>query len=622
MRTLIASLVAFLMAAAPAAAANKTYSAERFDSRIRILPSGSIEVVETVVFRFEGEFTHVFRELPTRRTEGIDIVSAQMDGQTLPFGKGPGQVEVRRQSKVRVEWRFAPRTDSTHTFVLTYVVNGVVQRQNGRDVLDWVALPAEHDYRIDQSEVLLELPTAPVVRPAVHTRRVAEMTLEPGSQRVQILASGISKNGWLSARLEFDEGAIIAAAPAWQQRQLAARALAPRWMIAAGLVFAVGLLLMVALRQRYDSPQGTGSSGGTVETPPDTLRPAVAGAVASHGGVALQHAMATLFALADRGAVTITEEPRKWGQRHFTLHRRQTNQPLAPEEVAVLNLAFRHKGKEESAVSLTQARGRVGGRLGDFKVAVKQELRALGMLDEERMLVRARYLGFSIGFVCLAALLIIPAIFLTGRYEGWPFLIAAAVAAVAVVGFIFYGTLTPLSNEGLRRSERWLGYQKHLKAVARERAHLMSTSPAGLLPFAVALGLAGAWSKYLKKHPAGVPPWFRAARSLGRRWRVPGVHRDERSQRGRRRGRRWRGWWRRRGFVGRRLTLMFAHTNGTRISRISHINGTRIPRISYINGTRIPRISRISGTPAWPAFKLAVRSVRDAPASDVGEPAP
>ena len=367
MRTLIASLVAFLVAAAPAAAANKTYSAERFDSRIRVLQSGAIEVVETVVFRFEGEFTHVVREIPTRDTDTIDIVSAQMDGQALPFGKGPGQVEVQRRLKVRVEWRFAPRTDSTHTFVLSYVVGGVVQRQNGRDVLDWVALPGDHNYRIDQSEVVLELPATPVIRPVINTKRVAEMTLEPGSQRVQILARGIDKNGWLRARVEFDEGAIIAAAPAWQQRQLAAQALAPRWMTAAGLVFAVGLVFLFALRQRYDSPRNTGSTGATVETPPDTLRPGVAGAVASNGGVMLQHAMATLFALADRGVVTIAEEPRKWGQRNFTLHRRRTNQPLAAEEVAVLNLAFRHKGQDESSVPLTKARGRVGGRLRDFK---------------------------------------------------------------------------------------------------------------------------------------------------------------------------------------------------------------------------------------------------------------
>jgi len=507
MRALIASLLA-LMVAAPAAA--KSYSAERFDSRIRILQDGAIEVVERMVFRFEGEFTHVFRELPRRRTDAIDIVSAEMDGRTLAFGKESGQVEVRRGSKVRVEWRFAPRADSTHTFVLTYVVRGVVQRQAGRDVLEWVALPTEHNYRIDQSEVVLELPAAPLVRPLVATKRVAEMVLEPGSQRVQVLASGIGKNGWLRTRLEFDEGAIIAALPAWQQRQIAARALAPRWMTAAAVVLAAGLIFMFALRQRYDSPQGAVGTTGTVETLPDTLRPGVAGALAANGGVALQHAMATLFALADRGLVTITEEPRKWGQRHFTLHRRQPNQPPAPEEAAVLNLAFRHKGRDEDSVPLTKARHRVANRLRDFKTAVNQELRTLGMLDDERMGVRARYLGFSIAFLILAGLLVIPAIFVSRVYEGWPFLIAGAVGAVAVVGFIFYGALTPLSNEGVRRAERWRAYQKHLKEVARERVHLTTDSPSRLLPFAVALGLAGAWSKYVKNHPTGVPPWFRA----------------------------------------------------------------------------------------------------------------
>jgi uncharacterized membrane protein YgcG len=132
------------------------------------------------------------------------------------------------------------------------------------------------------------------------------------------------------------------------------------------------------------------------------------------------------------------------------------------------------------------------------------------MLDDERMLVRGRYLAFSIGFLCLAGLLVIPGIVLSRQYQGWPLLIAGAVAAVAVLGFITYGALTPLSDEGVRRGERWRAYQKHLKEVARGRVHPVSDAPSRLLPFAVALGLAAAWSKYLKNHPTGVPPWFRA----------------------------------------------------------------------------------------------------------------
>ena len=257
MRALIASLIAVLALSIVPEAAAKTYSAERFDSRIRILPNGAIEVVETVVFRFEGEFKYVYRELSRRRTDDIEIVSAEMDGRTLPFGNESGQVEVRRRSKVRVEWKFAPRADSSHTFVLTYIVRGVVQRDGGRDVLEWVALPTEHDYRIGESQVSLELPVAPLSRPIVDSKRVAELTFEPGGQQLQVFARGIGKNGWVKTRLEFGEGAIIAAAPAWQQRQLAARALAPRWLTAAGIILVAGLLFMFALRQSYDSPWGT-----------------------------------------------------------------------------------------------------------------------------------------------------------------------------------------------------------------------------------------------------------------------------------------------------------------------------------------------------------------------------
>ncbi len=360
-----------------------------------------------------------------------------------------------------------------------------------------------------RAEIVLELPAAPLERPTVDSKRVSEVVLEPGGQRLQIRARGIGKNGWVKTRLEFDQGAIIAAAPAWQQRHLTARVLAPRWMSAAGLVLAGGLIFMFGLRQRYDSPHNDRFEG-TVEMLPDTSRPGVAGALAANGSITLQQAMATLFALADRGGVTITEEPRKWGQRNFTLHRRKTNHALAPEDTVVLDLAFRHKGQALDEVSLTQARNRIASRLRDFKAALNQELRTLGMLDDERMRVRARYLGFAIAFVLIGGLLVIPAAFLARQYDAWPFLVVGAVAAIGIVGFIFYGALTPLSNEGVRRAGRWRAYQRHLKDVARERVHLTSDSPSRLLPFAVALGLAAAWSKYLKNHPVGVPPWFRA----------------------------------------------------------------------------------------------------------------
>jgi len=103
-----AVLITCLFTSAPVFA--KTYSAERYDSIVRLLPDGALDVIETVVFRFEsGTFKEVFREIPLRRTDGIEVLEARMQGTTLPFGTEPGTVQVRnRGNRVRVTWRFTP----------------------------------------------------------------------------------------------------------------------------------------------------------------------------------------------------------------------------------------------------------------------------------------------------------------------------------------------------------------------------------------------------------------------------------------------------------------------------------------------------------------------------------
>ena len=482
-----------------------------------MLPGGALEVTEIVVYRFEdGTFDHVFREIPARRTDGIEIRYAEMDGRRLQFGRGTGEVEVRRGSPTRVRWRFAPRSGTTHTFTLQYVAHGAVHRSGGGDLLEWVALPTQHVYRIDASEIVVESPVRPAAPPAIDSRRVTDASVEPAGERTQVLARGIGANGWVKLRMTFPEGAVVAALPGWQQRQLAIQALASRWLIAAGVIVAVGLLLMFAIWQRYDGPpRSAHASSFAADAPPDTLRPALAGALASNGSVTLPQAMASLFTLADRGAITIVEEPKRWGQRHYTLQRAPRGpQAPAPEEQALIDIAFQKKKVVVESVTLAHARNRLAGRLGGFRKAVKQEMRGLGLLDDQRINVRSRYLGVSIALFILAAMLFVPCVIFVRQFGGWPLLIPGALVLVGTIGLIFYGALTPLSNEGAHRAERWRAYQRHLKDVARDRAQLRE-APTRVLGFAVALGLASAWSKFMKHHPQFVPPWFHALSADG-----------------------------------------------------------------------------------------------------------
>jgi hypothetical protein len=505
-RSLIAALLV-LMSAVPAAA--KTYVVDRFDARIRVLPGGAIEVTETVVFAFqEGSFDHVFREIPIRRTDGIEIVSASMDGRNLAFGTRTGEVDVRLGSPVKVRWRFAPRSGTSHVFALTYIAHGVVRKDAGRDVLEWTALPTKHDYRIATSEVVFDLAAAPIGHPSIHVSRVGDHTVEPSASRVQVIASNVGKDGWVRARLEFENGAVIAAAPQWQQRQARANALAPRWWTAAAVIVAAGAVLLFGLRQRYDSPPHIDSGSRTYEALPDALRPALAGALASNGTVSLNHAMATLFTLADRGAVVVEEEPRRWGQRRFTVHRRARAGIVTPEESALLELAFSSGDRGGAGVPLSKVRHHVARGLRKYRDRVREELRGMGLFDEDRDRVRRLFQGWALGLLFLAIVSIVPAALLTRTFGGWPFLVPAAIGIVSFAALIGYGALTPLSNEGVRRGGEWRAYARHLKAVARDRAVLSNSTPAALLPFAVALGLAGYWSKFVKHHRAAAPAWF------------------------------------------------------------------------------------------------------------------
>ena len=85
-------LCAILLAAFTGVAHAKDYSAQRFDARVELLRGGGLRVTERVLVRFEsGTFTQFDREIPGRLTDGIEVVSASLDGAVLPAGEVRGR---------------------------------------------------------------------------------------------------------------------------------------------------------------------------------------------------------------------------------------------------------------------------------------------------------------------------------------------------------------------------------------------------------------------------------------------------------------------------------------------------------------------------------------------------
>lgn len=505
-------LAAWVLAGAGTAEARR-YSADRFDSRIVVLTDGSLRVIETIVFRFEsGTFREVFRELPTRRTDGIEIERATMDGLELPPGTGPGHVEVRRKRRVRVTWHFAPVSGTTHTFELTYLVRGAVRDHDDTDALLWRVLPGERRYRAGASTIDILLPAVPIATPVVEHRRVARADVTVEGTHVRVDAEGIRANGRMDVDVRLPRGSVLDGPPAWQARERLHAERAPQWIAAAGAALLLSLIPAFAIRQGYDAPKHDRTLAVTGPALPDTLAPAEAGALVANGAARLEHAMATLFSLADRGEIAIVEEPRgTFNQRRYRVTRRAARRPAAPYEEALLEAIFAPKGRTEESVPLDKARARVMGGFKRFRTGLQSELRGHGLFDDERKRVRHRFAVLAVVLLMAAALLPLPlALLLEEAFGLYPLLISLGLAAGGFVALIAHSAHTPLSNEGLRRARYWRGFREYLKDVTSREAAPPADSHDTLLPYAVALGLAGRWSKYLKDHHADAPAWFHA----------------------------------------------------------------------------------------------------------------
>ena len=224
--------------------------------------------------------------------------------------------------------------------------------------------------------------------------------------------------------------------------------------------------------------------------------------------------MAALFVLADRGALRIDEQPRALGLRDFTIVATPTGRPLAPYEERLLDIIFAGPDYGTRSVTLGKARNRLLRQFGKFKAALEPALMSAGLLDDDRRSVRKRFLTIAIVCLIAAGTLSIAFAFIVERFGAWPMMIPLALALVGVAGLITYGAHTPLSNDGVRRAQEWRGFRRYLRDIARDRQPSPGDAAVKeLLPFAVAFGIAGVWSAYLKRHRAAAPAWFRSADS-------------------------------------------------------------------------------------------------------------
>ncbi len=496
--------------------AAKSYSADRFDVDVVVQADGSLEVTERLTFRFVGgPFTYVYRHLPAEYTDGINVISASVDGVPLSEGKEAGQVEIAGRNPVKVTWHFAPTSDSTRTFSLTYRVWGVIRQESDADVLIWQALPDEYEYSIAASTIIVSYPETTQLLGAPEVQKGAA-TVVQGANIVMFDARDLKPNTTLIVALRFGAGSLIAAPPQWQTRGASNNSSGLVLSLIAATVVALIVIMLAVFVSRARVPSARGEAVLTL--PPSDLPPAIAGVLLRNGSVdttwAWAYVLGACFDLARRGVISIEEMQRtSWLQgRDFVFRLNSTAASLRPHERGVIETLFYDKSGLQSEVRLSKLQNSLYSRLKSFTQALKSECESLGFFDAERQRRRTAQIVWGVLLMLLGVGLIVVAALLMSALGVWPLFIAIAISIVGFVLVLVGASLSPLSEDYQQTALEWKSFAKYLSNVTRRRDTLVHRDQfEGYLSYAAAFGLAEPWSRYLKKHEdVEVPAWFRA----------------------------------------------------------------------------------------------------------------
>ncbi len=521
---LVAVLVGGLLSALPAAAA-KDYRAERFHSRLVVEPGGSLVVTETVRFVFGADsFTYVYRDLPSRKTDGIVVLAATMDGVPLTQGKQAGQFELKKDDdgRRRIVWHFPAASNAAHTFTVTYRAAGVAWQDTERDVLAWTLLPTKHAYEIECASGEIEYPaSATMIGEAILDPPATESSVE--GRAVRFLRCPFGRDRSWVVTMRFAPRTLAAAPPAWQARARLTRQHLPLFLGLAALILigGGGMFLLFGLNHRV--PVAGSGSEIRQDTPPDDLPPALAGALLRTGAsAAWGDVLGALMDLARRGVIRIEVQPAGgvFGKRTVTVTRGDAAPGAMAHERTLLDLLFTSRSGPRSSATFTDlARTFASARRWKrVRRAVTDDLRAAMLLDPDREHTRVRVTAIGVAIMVLAFVGFMVSVAFMDRAGDSVLAVPGAAMIVGIIGIITGAVTSPLSEAGAWRAGRWRAFRRHLADVAGPSGGSREphVSFERLLPYAVALGTALPWMKRLKKQGVSEgPSWLAAAAREG-----------------------------------------------------------------------------------------------------------
>lgn len=542
-RWLILALTLILISAGLVQAQGKTLYWAAWDVDISVRLDGTYRVVERQTIEFtSGTFTFGTRGIDTRRLGRItDVEVWEGDQRFVPDRSGaPWTFQTYMNgSEYTIKWFFPPTSDSRHTYVIAYTVEGGLRYYPDGDQLWWKAVVADRSFPVRESRVTVEIPEPAEIQnwDAYGVQATAER-LGPRTVTFQALEE-IRPGQEFEVRVQFTPGVVAGEPQPWQREADAEAARLEQqaewnrtWrpvvnvvMLGLGLLFLFGgpalLYLLWYLRGR-DVPVKLPAD--YLIDPPSDIPPGMAGTLLDEQAD-LEDIIATIVDLARRGVITIEEiaEPGLLGigtHRDFVYRLVGSTEGLREYERLLIESVF-EDGTERK---LSQLKNRFYKKIPAIQQGLYRAVVQEGYFKRSPETTRALYTGLGIAGLVITGVV---GIFFIGLASQWTDLALCPVGGLAFtfIGLIVLGRAMPRKTEkGSEAAARWRAFRRYLENIEKytdlEKAREIFDR---YLPYAIAFGIEKEYVRKFAAVNAPAPSWYvpstpHPRRFIGQRW--------------------------------------------------------------------------------------------------------
>jgi uncharacterized membrane protein len=499
----------------PTLASARELHVDNFDSQVTVLADGSVDVTETITFRFTGTWRGIYREIPVEYNtpQGMNyslfltVKSVTMDGADLKYESS----RDRHYRKLKI---YVPGAqDTTKTIVIEYTVSDALRFFEDHDEFYWNVTGDEWDVPIAKASANITLPVgASGIRTNVFTGSYRSTAKQA---EAEIVGNGVEFH--TTAPLGYHEGMTIAVAfdkglvhepTAADKTILFLRSNWPLFLPigAFGLMFWMWWTRGRDPRLRPIAAQ---------YNPPDELSPSEVGTLIDNS-VDMRDITAAIVDLAVRGYITIEEKDKSsmMGLVHnkdYVFHLKKSASEwsdLKSHEQELLQGLFASGTEAGQIATLDELHNRFYTHIPTIKNYVFDSLVTRGYYKRRPDSVRSAYVagGLIFGFLIVWGGLWVAK--MMGMAPA-PFLMAGILTGGVIC--IFGWFMPARTIAGTRALEGVLGFEDFLAHVESDRFNRMVKTPEmfeKFLPFAMALGVEKNWSKAFQNIYTQPPSWY------------------------------------------------------------------------------------------------------------------